>query len=654
MGKWIRAVVFSVFLSGSILGTARAAEPPAGFVQSEPLVTSCTSLATGVRVGVRNETASRRKVRVGLVLIGEDGRRVKARRVCGGLTPAPRKMKLRPGGLAVVTLRGPTPKAQGTFSGSLALFGRRGRVARRELTISNEPAAGSAELAAVPLVSSVSKAVHDTSKGPVWIPVEGSNSELPSATKGEKGIEATTVGALTGPGDPVSLVYRGESEALAKGASEVGIELDGDLSPGTYSGRVDLSPDDPEKGEVSLELKVSAEEWIAILALLAGIVFGVMLLRISGRTVPRARLLGRADALTERYEAVENELLRAGGSGTWNQLVLADLGTRKSDLEDEIRTNTKWWKVLVQIEKTVVGKFEESIKSLEGEIDLLRTVPKHAHLLEAVLLQQGALPLHLPPLPDTSQAAAKPAIEVKAEELLKKAEIPVAELRSRLDEMDNRAKQVRRLRDLERKLEEHWRRVKDRIGNQAQRIKERLGICRRRLWEAEDEEALTWVNDQLEKAAEELVQLDPQMEDAPGPVDVLAIAQPLQVGIDMPLTFALTAPPAGAAFGALVPQAPVGSPIPAEQAPLAVRPLTEGGATKAVQRALALQFLVVVVAAALALASGLELLYVGKTWGTFWDVLAAVVWGIGATAVTTTLVTSLDNLGSLAALWRRS
>jgi hypothetical protein len=82
-------------------------------------------------------------------------------------------------------------------------------------------------------------------------------------------------------------------------------------------------------------------------------------------------------------------------------------------------------------------------------------------------------------------------------------------------------------------------------------------------------------------------------------------------------------------------------------------PLTQNAAQKALWKAVRWQVLAVLVVAALTVAAGLEFLYVGKTWGTPWDWLAAIVWGTTAQVVATGLVTSLDNLGGLVALRRR-
>jgi hypothetical protein len=659
MRRW--AGLVGVLVTLALVGDQAAAEVPAAepavaFVDAEPVVTSCSELAgTGLRIRVRNETALPQKVRSEIELVRKNGSPVRPKSVCGGLELVPKKRALPPGKGAALTLTGKNAVRKGSFSGTLAIYGSRGRVARTDLTISSKPAssAPALKLAATPIVSSLSKSILIDDKGPFWVPVEGSNAELPAAVKDEVGVKALTVGALTGPGDPVTVVYRGASEGLPPGASQLGLELEGDLSPGTYSGQADLNPEDPEKGTVTLEFKVSKEQWIAILALLAGIVIGVWLLRIAGRTVPRARLLGRAGALAERYEKARNKLLAAGGSGGWNQLGVKDLGTRKEDLEGEIRKETRWWKVLVKIDPALVAKFEKEIEALEGEVDLLRKVPEHAEGLESAL-QPG--PYELPPLPDHA-GAGKATVEQAAEKLLKKDPIPLAALKSRLDAMDAKARQVGTLRELERLLADQWRRaleLEEDLGPQnVAELKGKLKECRKLLWEAADEEALKKVGEQMERALEEIVKLEAKAN--PAEQAILALTQNLQAAGGPEVTFVTAPMPAATmALGVGSPPAPTPppaspAPSPSPEAPL----LTDGGARKVLQRAFGLQLLAVLAAAAVALAAGLEVLYVGKTWGTTWDVLAAIVWGITAQAVATTLVTSLDNLGSLAALWRR-
>ncbi|HET7511059.1 MAG TPA: hypothetical protein VFJ65_12515 [Solirubrobacterales bacterium] len=637
------------------VGTAAAAKPPVGFVQTEAVSTSCSALAEdGVRIPIRNETAKRQKVRVAVVLLRPDGRQVRKKAVCGGVKPSPSLLRLRPGGGGAITLRAGNSQAKGTFSGSIAIFGRKGRVARRELQIAEVPAPSPA-LAIVPVVTSISAAIHTKDKGPFWVPVKGANNELPGLNKGSEGDELVPVGALTGPGGPVTVNYNGESKPLAPGISQIGLELEGDLSPGTYSGQVDLSPEDEEAGVLGLEIKVSSEVWLAIIALLGGIVLGVTLLRISGRTLPRARMLGRVAGLSRRHWVV-TKALRAADSGShpWSNLELKDLDELQGELEKRIEEATQRWKVVVQIDKTVVENLEAAIAVVEAQIDLLREVPQHARGLETALHQPRAV--QLPGLRDTDSAQEKPKLDQEGEKLLTGERVKAGALKSTLEEMDNRGKQIRVLRGLEERLEELWKELPSPPEQEAKlrRLRGRLETCRHQLWIAEDGDVLGEAGEQLRSARGEWWDLKPEVEAARGQASP---SPGLLGGIQgricregrpgAPAVQAEVQPPIAPTVSSPVVAAPA---APPPSSPPPPPPLTEDAANQAVWRAFLIQLFVVAVSALLALATGLEALYFGKTWGTLPDWLAAIVWGTAATAVTTGLVTSLDNLGALAAL----
>ena len=51
-----------------------------------------------------------------------------------------------------------------------------------------------------------------------------------------------------------------------------------------------------------------------------------------------------------------------------------------------------------------------------------------------------------------------------------------------------------------------------------------------------------------------------------------------------------------------------------------------------------------------ALVTGLSALYIGKTWGTFWDYVAALAWGLMTQTVILSLSGAIDGLGPLGAL----
>ncbi len=651
MDSWVRGFAAC---GAACLGSAAAA-PPMGFVEAEPLSTSCSDLAQGVRVGVRNETARARKARVGLVLTGEDGRRVKARRVCGGLTRSPRKLTLRPGGVAVVTLRGATATAKGAFSGSLALFGRSGRVARRALTVSNEPAAA-AGLSLTPLVASLSVDVEDTDEGPIWVPVAGSNAELPAVEKDEVEDRRLTVGALVGgPGGPVAVIYTGQSKRLTDDTAQVALRLDRRLEPGSYSGQVDLSPD-AEGGNLTLAVESSTSFWEAVGWILLGIATGLVLLRIAGSLLPRARLLGRIADLTRRHQAAVASLEAEAPKKRWRKYRIGDLENLQKTLRKNVRETTGSWKVLIQIEKSVLEKNEALIDAAEVKVDLLSELPKHATPLEEAL---GLPRTQVPELSDLK--GNRPVLDGKADELLAGDDLPIEELKPKLEEMDERAKQVGTLRELEGKLKEAWREVqKLPFSTDRGQAEGLLEETRRRLWKAGGDEDLEAGRALLAKGEEKAREARPR----PSRGAVLGIVENryssgelieegdlenLQSQLDSLL--APSSEPEEDGGGTELP--PIAAAAPTVPEVPAAREFTKEEASGAIWRAFGAQFLLVLLTLVLAVASGLGALWVGKPWGSDWDILAAIVWGATAQVVVTTLVSNLDGLGALASLRSR-
>ena len=59
-------------------------------------------------------------------------------------------------------------------------------------------------------------------------------------------------------------------------------------------------------------------------------------------------------------------------------------------------------------------------------------------------------------------------------------------------------------------------------------------------------------------------------------------------------------------------------------------PFDKDEADRVLNAALVVQIVVVFVAALIAFATGVQALYVGKEWGTTWDFIAAIAWGMVA------------------------
>jgi hypothetical protein len=663
----VLAALAACLALASVVAATAEAKPPITFVSSEAIATSCAELTEkGVRIPLRNETATKREVRVRLILIRPGGQQVRAKGVCGGLRRSPKMpVVLKPGGGRAIILHARNATAKGTFEGSIAVFTHGSRVARRDFTISAEPAAPPA-LAIAPGVSSFSASIHTGDKGPFWIPVKGSNSELPAAAKGSAGDEPVTVGALTGPSGPVAVTYDGETKALA-GASQVGLNLEGDLSPGTYSGQVDLSPAD-EAGGITFELKVSRSIWWAILMIVAGIVVGLVLLSFSGRRVPAARLRARVAELSNRYDQARAVLQLGKGAKSWRDFEIGDLNELQQELYKQIEDARH--KATIKIDSKSIENIETAIAGVEAKVDLLKVMPRHAQEVEKALQLPKAT--SLPPL-DDDQADARPALEQKLTKLIEGRELGADELKPEMDAMDAGATQIRQLRAQEATLERVWGAKEALNADQdpkVRKVDETLRECRRQLWAAGDAAGLTEATGEIAAARKEFIEVQgeikqreieqPESTSRPIYVDINSIADMVTGqrpftseglgGPAHPTKDAGTATPVPAA---VAPTESTSTPPPSPTPPAPPLDRDDEATKSAVRWALIVQRIVIVFAAAVAVVAGLELLYTGKTWGTTWDFIAAFLWGVAAQTTVTSLGNSLDEFSSLRWFRRR-
>jgi hypothetical protein len=610
-------------------------EAPVAFVDGGTLSTSCAELAESkVKVPIRNETSQPQEVHYELQLDDENGNPLDPSGLCGGIEGAAGTVTLGPGASGRISLGAGAKTDARTISGSLVVYAQAGRVARRAVTIANvQP--GKRKVDFTPLVSSLSEDIDISDHGPIWVPVGG---PLPSDDSGGQGTQAVTVGALTGPGEPIAVTYKGETEALpGDDAAQVGLGLEGDLAPGTYKGKVDLDPQDPEAGTVDLELKVSRSWILAALTLLAGIVVGAFLPAASGRMVPRARLRGRVAALSKRRNEAAAALSRVDGGGKpWNGFTIGNLQQLSSDLMKKIEEATGG--VLIQIEKPALEGIEAEITAVEKQIDRLAQVPKHARDLEAALELQRAV--HLP-----KSRGDCPKLELTGTEALAGGPVDADALEPRLVEMEGRANEVKRLRHLERVLEKAWlerQNLMDPQGDQLVGVQRTLEEGQDELWDAEGAEGLDNADERLDKAREELAEAWRKKQTSTPPRISFALRSSGEEFDDTLGEFSAQ----GVAFqpeGLLPLRSELLSPAATPQGPPPPPPDVADATAKArrVQRA------IIAFSALVAIAAGLGFLYVGKTWGHTWDFVAAFIWGITGQAIVTSLATSFDGLAAL-------
>lgn len=634
-----------------VAGPATAAEPPLVFAETSALQTTCAKLAGGVNVTIRNETAAKRRVHLVPVELKDSAGAGASRDViCGGL-----KVKVAPviaGGRGVTATVRAKKKWPGGFSGSLLLFASKGRVTRRDLSISKK--APVTTLEAKPLVESETVKLGESDRGPIWIPVDGPASDLPrAATQND-----LTVGAVSGNGT-AAVVYGGR-RALNGSAARVKLELDSDgLDPGAYKGTIDLNQGDDEKGTVELEIKVAACGAIAAALLLLGILAALLLQRLNGKKLPLIRLRRRIRDLRARHDKSLAKLKAAAGARKWGEFAIGDIASLQEGLEEQLSGAAE--RVALQIDKKVLEGVESAIAVVEAQIDLLKEIPKHAEDLEAEL---GKLSLERPadprPLPGADAPQSRPSLDAEVRKSLQGRSVRAEMLKPLIEEIDARAKQVLTLQGLQGRLTDlrRARRALDRLKDRKElrELDKKLNTVRYLLWTARTAEDLDTAAEEIQGAAKLTAALWDELPDSPpapsavlrhatasGPLlaEFAAVEAPLEaVSEETAVIETLEVPPgASASPTASAPAVPDTPPAP---------PLDAGSTEREVNRAFWAQWVAIVVAALVAVATGLILLYVpNETWGSYWDYLAALIWGLGAQATVSALATSVDVLGPL-------
>lgn len=631
---------------------ATAAEPPLVFAETSALQTTCAKLAGGVSVTIRNETAAKRRVHlVPVELRDSAGARAGRGAVCGGLTVKVAHV-LAGGRGARATVRA-KKKWPGGFSGSLLLFASKGRVARRDLSISKQ--APIATLEAKPLVESETVKLGESDRGPIWIPVDGAASDLPrAATQSD-----LTVGAVSGTNGAAAVVYGGR-RALNGSAARVKLELDPDgLDPGAYKGTVDLNQSDDEKGTFELEIKVAACWAIAAALLLFGILLAFPLQRLNGRRLPLVRLRRRIRRLTSQHEKSRGKLRAAAATKKWGDFAISDIARVQERLGERLGNADEH--VLIQIDKKVLEGVEAAIGAVESQIDLLGEIPEHAKDLEAALdrleLERPADPGNLA---DVDAPQSRPSLDAEARESLRGEPVRIEMLKPLIEEIDARTKQILTLQGLQGRLEDlsRARRSLDRLRDKGKlkELDKKLNTIVYLLWTARMAEDLDTAAKEIQATATLTAELWNTLPDAVAPPsavlrhatahgpllnEFVALESPLETLSDQTAVIETLEVPPGA------PSSPAPSAPSVPDTPPAP-PLDAGSTEREVIRAFWAQCLAIAIAAVVAVATGLILLYVpNETWGSPWDYLAAATWGLGAQATVSALTTSVDLLGPL-------
>jgi hypothetical protein len=676
MRRW--AVLVGVSVTSALAGgpaQAQEAAPPVVFADDKPVTGTCADLAEkDAEIQIWNETGTQQRVTIEFE--PRNGAASSSlEEACGDLvlekpgnleSIAGETVALRPAEGATLKLSAKDGDDSGSYSGALVIYGNGSRVARKKIEIA-EPET-SRTLEALPETEKAEAKMTTSEKGVLWVAVEAKEKSYAADGKGRQRV---TLGSLSGPGDPIAVIWRGSTGTIGPedsanpDISTLGLELEGDLEPGSYSGGVDLAPNDEEKGTVALEVKVrKGLEWVGGL-ILAGILLGGILTLINAGVLPAARLRSRVAALTGRHEKAIASLKEGAPTapeGTeevavpgnekkapkhWSEIEIGDLGALQVSLCERIAEAKK--KALISMDKTFVANLDTEITGIEQQIDLLKKIPPFAQEVEKAL--RLPRPTELPP--PTGDREAKPKRETRAKEAITGGQLKAEEVKARIDRMEAAAKEVRELREEEAELEILWVGTTELSeSDEKKELEDELGDVREQVWalvEADEKKELT---KQFRTARQKLARLSRDQPNAFSSRSSVHWAASGTGGMEQLIRMEELVPPSGDVevrdriLAASLAAAAEPATPPAAVKDVTAQPMDKDSAKEILNTAVKVQGAIVVLTGLLALATGIKALY-GDTWGTPLDCLGAFLWGVVGQALVTNLTTSIDEWSGL-------
>lgn len=634
-GRFAAALLLAVPAAAqtSPASVAAAAPTPASFSFAlAEVAKTCTELAGGVRVEVRNETGSAQKVSVVLGQFTSDkGSVVGADSVCGRVSANPNTLPLAAGETGVTVLKAGARATNGTkYTGTLAAAAAGEPVARLPLklaatTPTPTPAAKSAP---EPLVETITATLFsDDEPKIVWIPVKvKANEEVALGSR-------QALGAVSGEPGSATAVYADHKRPLSVGTSELKVELVGLDEVGSYDGKLDLLPDDKERGVVVLKL-THKEGWAEPIALLLlGIIAALIAQRLAGVTIARRRLRARLAATGPRYRKAGQRLAGAANGQPWGGYRFSNLKARRDAIEERINTESR--AAYTSITTAKIDEISKEIEQLEKEIDLLDSVHPHASALDAALEDlRGLSPIT--PLDSLGlDVVAEPAYVAKAWPLLVGAPMTGEKLKTRLAAIEEATTTARQLHSYAVTIAEQLRRLAilaDRLPDKADEIVDLrfkvLGALHN-IWVANERSQLVdlHVAEDVNDVGRAIGRLWAELEPDESRRDRLYVERDAAEGMNVEVLGFWPEP----------------EPID----------YTESGVQKELNVARVAQLVLVALAVALALVTGLEALYIGKPFGSDWDYVKTFTWGLGTQATVAAVAVALDALAGLGLIGRQ-
>lgn len=659
----------------AVAHAANGAEPPPGSPATAPLAfadesisTTCERLARGHPIVVVNRTIEPLRVFARWGHFREQQTKALAtpRSICGGLADFPRtpKARVEPGATYELTLRLTQEAEVATagkkaFTGTLALYTTAGVASSVPVTIAaREPTTTVAK----PLQASVTNTA-DTKlewRGPStgcdfgrWPPVArvpdtGDSVSLwiavekPPASKSIEPPPAGVLGTLAGDGNefaPLTFVRTEHDGPVAR----IGLHT-GRLPPGEYEGKVDLNGD-AQGGEVSLSLTVKDPWYAAALAILVSLLVAGLLQRLYGVVLPKRQLRHEIETLSGELSRAR-QTFRGGAPEPWHEVqFIAD--------DEQMRLSKKLQKkthgAVLQIDQKVIDSVRSDIEAASATIDGLGALARRLRDVPELLDTQPTTEM-----PDRFQQDPEqdPLIARNAEEATKPPDAPMqlADVEARKAALDAALKDVKALIDVELQiasLVDDWKTLNDDLHPDEPRRSELPGIWDalvgvwHQIWNAGTTAQLAGYADEIGAIDNRTAALWPLLDDA----------RERAVYLDALVLRHLRAKAVFARSDLEEDYRP--APYVLEQPGVPRRQLVREAPSRP-RYGLTLALLVVAVAVGVVLAvlAGMTALYKDKPFGSGWDYIAAITYGLVVPPAIAGLIGLTNRLGETAALRR--
>jgi hypothetical protein len=645
-----------VALPGTAVGDAQAADGGIVFEPATPLELEASVFSAGVTLKVRNTTSG--PIDIGFVLtpFRRNGDRIEPGDVA---TVSPESAHVTAGDVVEVTVKGTRGArlAAGTYNGALlATTETPPQLARRSLAIAIGAAAGAE---AEPLVSTVTATVY-RNRGLDW-------NRYPSPDEIVIPLKTTTDRVAVVSGDEFGGIGRGTDAVavladgprtvrLPSGRRGLGIHLTRLGEVGDYEGKIDLLPTDEKAGDVTLKVTYKDAIWLPLFWLSLGVGAGYLVSRLLGVTLRYYGLRADLGLLRRAIDEASVAFAAKASSKDWRAYAirnagaakLAELKARADDLRDEYRMKIP----------------DEPIKELRDAIKAARTTTTgfatFADELTALNTSVSKIKQPTEPLPETQPGSGtplpdRPRILEELEPLLRGHEFAT------LEDLDARRQKVQQADEAATK----WLDVRGEISRRHQTLRKindrgvppgkadafhtaevaALGAYSALLTDVNISRArsdgLGAMLEHLRDLVDDLYEPD----GVGGPEGGREVLAPPPPGTDSAEAGAgPLAEPAGLLGQAWLILSNLMGRL---WRWIKLRPWWVDDYARFTLWRRAQSFLLLVLALAVAIASGLNSVYVGKAFGTWWDYINLFIWGLTTKLVFDLVVGSLDSLGVL-------